>query len=674
MKLIVMAVILMVSVLQGATIQVPLDQPTIQAGIDAAIDGDTVLVDDGHYYERISFLGKKIAVASKYVVDGDTTHIHQCVIDGDTSVVPMVADTGSVVRFVNGEDSLSVLAGFTIQNGVGVGNEGGGIYCNSSFPRLKVNRITNNGSNSATRLNGPLASGSIIDSCSIFGNSGSGSFVMGQGVPVFNGCLFEANGGSGVRIGHDSRINIYGGRIANNAGNGVLYIGSYFETIRDCVIENNGGAGVGDLGFLKWNKPDKSVDPRDSKGIPRNLINCVVRGNGSGAMFYNDVDWTVDSCLFEENDAYAIGMAMDVRLILRNSVIRRNGSMNSGSNGGGIRLFGGGQFLGINCSNSLFDGNMADQGGAIFARASYCPTTISSCTFVNNTANDGSAIYQGGCLNQVMVVDSCIFAFNKGGDVIQREAPWHEGCADSLLIAFRCSDIYGNDSGDWTGQLANYLGTNGNFSADPLFCDTANSNYLITDTSPCAPANNSCGVLVGAYGIGCGNAAPSQFDLSSPPNSFMPPIATRTPMLEWTAATVSDPLAHVIYSLHLSTDSSLLSPIVVPDISSEYYLIEQPLNWASKYWWNVKAVGSNGGETWSSQIFRFRTMTLGDIDGNETVTVSDVVYLVNYIFGGGSELNPIESGDVDCSGIVTVSDAAYLISYLLGGGPAPCEG
>lgn len=62
----------------------------------------------------------------------------------------------------------------------------------------------------------------------------------------------------------------------------------------------------------------------------------------------------------------------------------------------------------------------------------------------------------------------------------------------------------------------------------------------------------------------------------------------------------------------------------------------------------------------------------GDVDGNEIVTVSDAVFLIQHLFASGPAPDPIEAGDVDCSGLVTVSDAVYLINFLFAGGAAPC--
>jgi hypothetical protein len=62
----------------------------------------------------------------------------------------------------------------------------------------------------------------------------------------------------------------------------------------------------------------------------------------------------------------------------------------------------------------------------------------------------------------------------------------------------------------------------------------------------------------------------------------------------------------------------------------------------------------------------------GDADASGIVTISDVVFLINYIFGGGPAPNPLAAGDADCTGIITISDAVYLINYIFGGGPSPC--
>ncbi len=50
--------------LRAAIINVPANQPTIQAAINAAANGDTILVAPGTYYENINFNGKAITVTS----------------------------------------------------------------------------------------------------------------------------------------------------------------------------------------------------------------------------------------------------------------------------------------------------------------------------------------------------------------------------------------------------------------------------------------------------------------------------------------------------------------------------------------------------------------------------------------------------------------------------------
>lgn len=67
--------------------------------------------------------------------------------------------------------------------------------------------------------------------------------------------------------------------------------------------------------------------------------------------------------------------------------------------------------------------------------------------------------------------------------------------------------------------------------------------------------------------------------------------------------------------------------------------------------------------------------TPGDADGNGTLAITDAVYIVNFIFGGGPTPTPFPvcSGDADCNCQVAITDAVYIINYIFGGGPAPCD-
>lgn len=64
----------------------------------------------------------------------------------------------------------------------------------------------------------------------------------------------------------------------------------------------------------------------------------------------------------------------------------------------------------------------------------------------------------------------------------------------------------------------------------------------------------------------------------------------------------------------------------------------------------------------------------GDINEDLTVTASDVIELVNYIFKGGNTPRPCEAaGDINCSGAVTSADIIALVNYIFKGSVPPCD-
>ena len=153
----------------GTIINVPADYPTIQAGIDASADGDTVLVQPAIYRENINFNGHNIVVGSLFVTNQDTSSITSTIIEGELA--------GCTVVFNHGEDNRSAIIGFTISHARRV--DGGGILSRNSSPRITWNIIKQNITN---WVGGGIlcdSSGAEISFNTISGNAG---YACGGGI------------------------------------------------------------------------------------------------------------------------------------------------------------------------------------------------------------------------------------------------------------------------------------------------------------------------------------------------------------------------------------------------------------------------------------------------------------------------------------------------------------
>jgi hypothetical protein len=226
------------------TIHVPAEQPTIQAGIDNATNGDIVLVSQGNYKENIDFKGKAITVRS---VNGATT----TTIDG--------GKLDYVVKFTTNEGSMSVLDGFTVTNGFP-----GGINITGSSPKVQNSIITANSGCSGIGINigsgAPLIQNNTISNnvqAGCFGGIGGGGIAVGgasQGAQIIGNTITGNNSASGARGGGiglwtPGPVLIQGNVITGNTGSDGGGIGGANDTsgvrIIENVITNNTALGTG---------------------------------------------------------------------------------------------------------------------------------------------------------------------------------------------------------------------------------------------------------------------------------------------------------------------------------------------------------------------------------------------------------------------------------------------
>lgn len=464
------------------TIHVPDDQPTIQGGINAASYGDTVLIACGTYY------GHGITMESGITVMSETGDPSCVTIDGQGNL--------GDIFYIVGINS-SVIAGLTITGGHAPW--GGGVYADGSAMTFQSCAFSDN---VATYGGGGIHwdDGTVtLLGCTFTGNTageGGGGAHVNYSDATITGCTFEENGagyGGGLAFEGGASLSVTGSTFTANTadapddGGGGAYVGSGSVELTDCVFydndggENGGGAYVCSSGSAQLtcsgctfmsNEADYGGGIQTDEPAWTTLQGCALVWNtaidGGGAYFYHDPGVVLDNCIFSGNEV---------------------------TQGGG----------GATCDASvcdIVDCTFDDNAGAWGAALSGYYTSdidVSGSTFVLNrapspAASDGTVYTWGSAAANI---DGSLIAFNTAEEAVY--------CESGGTATLSCSLVYGNEGGDWTGCIAGQDGSNGNLNVDPRFCGLLSGNYELCSNSVCLPDNNSCTILIGAWGQGCGD-------------------------------------------------------------------------------------------------------------------------------------------------------------------------
>ena len=289
----------------GSTIIVKQDSSAnfvnVQAAIDAALIGDTILVYPGIYKGNINFDGKNVIVGSLYLTTGDTSYISSTIIDGD--------NFGSVVKFENFEDSTSVLSGLTIRNGLGLG-KGGGIYIKGAGKNIPSESTT-------ATYTSPTLDNLIIRDNQI---GGSDNFYYGGGIylefskAIITGCTIINNTNS-----NQAKI--------IDAGGGIYLIKSNPKISNSTIGYNVAATGAGIYGETDHYSTDNYLRPRftiKSTKVIGNTGDTTQSSINSQALFIESSQSILENCLVVDNNVKS-GIETSQYTAIINSTFANNG-------------------------------------------------------------------------------------------------------------------------------------------------------------------------------------------------------------------------------------------------------------------------------------------------------------------------------------------------------------
>ena len=476
--------------------------PTIQAGIDAANSGDTVLVSPGTYIENIDFNGKNIVVGSLFLTTGDSSYISQTVIDGDSS--------GTVVIFQNGVDSTAALKGFTITNGSS--RFGGGILCfNNSSPTLSNLIVKGNKAEYGAGINCERNSNPLIENVTISGNVsslyGGGIFLYTSSPRLNNVAIHEnsaiwgggfysrtysnptlLNNGGGVMCEFDSNpyftdVEITGNTAGWGSGVCLRYANPTFTDV--LVSENTSSEVIAAAGIDCFNSNPILTDVKVIDNITGRGINIIysnpiltdvtISGNDGGGIFFGNSNGSLTNVTVSRNSGTGIIIAKSSNPVLKNVTIDGN----SAEDGAGL-MISEIDTAELILKNVIITGNTAlNNGGGIWL-AYTSNLNLVNVTISGNTAfNDGGGIYV--FLSDLNVMNTILW--NNSPDEV-----FFSSHDDSVIFAF--SDVEGGEEGIVTIRNTTVLWGEGSIDLDPIFVDPGNNDFHLQAGSPSIDAGN----------------------------------------------------------------------------------------------------------------------------------------------------------------------------------------